>query len=150
MNELKNVIFIYHGYYSATKKGGNSAIYNMDEPSEVAQSCPTLCNPMDCSLTGSSIHGIFQARILEWFAISFSRMNLEAIVLSQINRSQKVNATWFRFHVESKVVKVTEAESRRVIVRGWEEGEMGVLQRVQSFRYRKWIGLEIQCTAWWE
>ena len=41
--------------------------------SEVAQSCPTLCNPMDCSLPGSSIHGIFQARILEWVAISFSR-----------------------------------------------------------------------------
>ena len=41
--------------------------------SEVAQSCLPLCNPMDCSLPGSSIHGIFQARILEWFAISFSR-----------------------------------------------------------------------------
>ena len=40
---------------------------------EVAQSCPTLCNPMDCSLPGSSVHGIFQARILEWVAISFSR-----------------------------------------------------------------------------
>ena len=39
----------------------------------VAQSCLTLCDPMDCSLTGSSIHGIFQARILEWVAISFSR-----------------------------------------------------------------------------
>ena len=35
-----------------------------------AQSCLTLCNPMDCSLPGSSIHGIFQARILEWVAIS--------------------------------------------------------------------------------
>ena len=41
--------------------------------SEVAQLCPTLCDPMDCSLAGSSIHGIFQARILEWVAISFSR-----------------------------------------------------------------------------
>ena len=40
--------------------------------SEVAQSCPTLCDPMDCSLPGSSIHGIFQARVLEWVAISFS------------------------------------------------------------------------------
>ena len=40
--------------------------------SEVAQLCPTLCNPMDCSLPGSSIHGIFQARVLEWIAISFS------------------------------------------------------------------------------
>ena len=41
--------------------------------SEVAQSCPTLFNGMDCSLTGFSVHGIFQARILEWVAISFSR-----------------------------------------------------------------------------
>ena len=41
--------------------------------SEVAQLCPTLCDPMDCSPPGSSIHGIFQARVLEWVAISFSR-----------------------------------------------------------------------------
>ena len=41
--------------------------------SEVAQLCPTLCNPMDCSPPGSSIHGIFQARVLEWAAIPFSR-----------------------------------------------------------------------------
>ena len=41
--------------------------------SEVAQSCPTLSDPMDCSLPGSSIHGIFQARVLEWGAIAFSR-----------------------------------------------------------------------------
>ena len=40
--------------------------------SEVAQSCPTLSDPMDCSLSGSSIHGIFQARVLEWGAIDFS------------------------------------------------------------------------------
>ena len=39
----------------------------------IAQLCPTLCNPMDCSLPGSSVHGIFQARILEWVAIPFSR-----------------------------------------------------------------------------
>ena len=39
----------------------------------VAQSCPNLCNPMDCSLSGSSLHGIFQARMLEWVAIPFSR-----------------------------------------------------------------------------
>ena len=40
--------------------------------SEVAQSCPTLSNPMDCSLPGSPVHGIFQARVLEWGAIAFS------------------------------------------------------------------------------
>ena len=39
----------------------------------VAQLCLTLCNPMDCRLPGSSIHGIFQARVLEWGAMSFSR-----------------------------------------------------------------------------
>ena len=41
--------------------------------SEVTQSCPTLCDPMDSSLPGSSIHGIFQARVPEWVAVSFSR-----------------------------------------------------------------------------
>ena len=40
---------------------------------EVAQLCPTLCDPVDCSLPGFSIHEIFQARILEWVTISFSR-----------------------------------------------------------------------------
>ena len=39
---------------------------------EVAQSCPTLGDPMDCSLPGSSTHGLFQARVLEWGAIAFS------------------------------------------------------------------------------
>ena len=40
--------------------------------SEVSESCPTLSDPMDCSLPGSSIRGIFQARVLEWGAIAFS------------------------------------------------------------------------------
>ena len=44
--------------------------------SEVAQSYPTLSNPMDCSPPGSSVHGIFQARVLEWGAIAFSGMGL--------------------------------------------------------------------------
>ena len=42
--------------------------------SEVAQSCPTVSDPMDCSLPGSSVHGSFQARVLEWGAIAFSNM----------------------------------------------------------------------------
>ena len=49
-----------------------SAIESESE-SEVAQSCLTLCDPMDGSLPGSAVHGILQARILEWAAISFSR-----------------------------------------------------------------------------
>ena len=41
--------------------------------SEVAESCPTLSDPMDCSLPGSSVHRLFQARVLEWVAIAFSK-----------------------------------------------------------------------------
>ena len=49
-----------------------SMLYSENE-SEVAQSSLTLCDPKDCSLSCSSIHGIFQARVLEWIAISSSR-----------------------------------------------------------------------------
>ena len=48
--------------------------------SEVAQSCPTLCNPMNCSLPGSSVHGIFQGRRLQWVAISFSNYRTIALI----------------------------------------------------------------------
>ena len=48
---------------------------------EDAQSCLTLSNPMDCSLPGSSIHGIFQARVLEWGAIAFSLGQLQFVCL---------------------------------------------------------------------
>ena len=57
--------------------------------SEVTQLCLTLSNPMDCSLPGSSVHGIFQARVLEWVAIVFS--NLDSILKSRdITLSAKV------------------------------------------------------------
>ena len=46
-----------------------------ESKSEVAQLCPTLCDPMDCSQPGSSIHGLFQARVLEWVVISFSNLS---------------------------------------------------------------------------
>ena len=49
--------------------------------SEVAQSCPTLSDPMDCSLPGSSIHGISQATVLEWGAIAFLEILLLPIII---------------------------------------------------------------------
>ena len=52
-----------------------TAIQYIESESEVTQPCPTLCNPMDCSLPGFSFHGIFQARVLEWVAISYSRIS---------------------------------------------------------------------------
>ena len=49
-----------------------SPMHERKSESEVAQLCPTLRDPMDCSPPGSSVHGIFQARVLEWVAIAFS------------------------------------------------------------------------------
>ena len=76
---VKIVCFILYIFYHNKKK----TILNRQlvprlggflfSESEIAQLCLTLCNPMDYSLPGSSIHGIFQTRILEWVAISFSR-----------------------------------------------------------------------------
>ena len=64
--------------------------------SEVIQSCPTLSDPMDCSLPGSSVHGIFQARVLEWVAIAFS----DVCVYLNVN---------LRFHISSKIFIVSPA-----------------------------------------
>ena len=50
--------------------------------SEVAQSCPTLSDPMDCSPPGSCVHGIVQARVLEWGAIAFSKVSTRAVFSS--------------------------------------------------------------------
>ena len=63
--------------------------------SEVTQSCPTLSDPMDCSLPGSSIHGILQARVLEWGAIAFSNLRTELVPnmnsVVRKNTSEEVN-----------------------------------------------------------
>ena len=56
--------------------------------SEVAQSCPTLSDPMDCSPPGSSIHGIFQARVLEWGAIAFSGLGEQVLKKSHPSFNQ--------------------------------------------------------------
>ena len=63
--------------------------------SEVAQSCPTLRDPMDCSLSGSSVHGIFQARLLEWGAIAFSA----CYAYGQLN---PVSSSWSLVRAELK------------------------------------------------
>ena len=55
--------------------------------SEVAQSCSTLCDPMDCSLPGSSVYEIFQARVLEWVAISFSRGSFQPRDRTQVSHN---------------------------------------------------------------
>ena len=66
--------------------------------SEVAQLCPTLSDPMDCSLPGPSIHGIFQARVLEWGAIAFS----EIICYQTNNESLKKSVREWTKYLERK------------------------------------------------
>ena len=62
--------------------------------SEVAQSCPTLSDPMDCGLPGSSTHGIFQARVLEWGAIAFSALGLQGDPTSPFYRRSARGVRW--------------------------------------------------------
>ena len=64
-----------HQHFLATAKTQKrpSCLSKLQVKSEVTQSCLTLCDPMDCSLPGLSVPGIFQARVLEWVAVSFSR-----------------------------------------------------------------------------
>ena len=63
-----------------------SSLFLLMRESEVTQSCPTLCDPMDYSLPGFSVHGIFQARVLEWVAIAFSRGSSQPRDQTQVSR----------------------------------------------------------------
>ena len=66
--------YSYHGLSITAKNIVMQApIAQLKSESEVSQSCLTLCDPIDSSLPGSSLHGILQAKVLEWVAISFSR-----------------------------------------------------------------------------
>ena len=65
--------FYFFFFLTTEPPGKPFYIFTSVQFSSVTQSCPTLCDPMNCSLPGCSVHGILQARMLEWVAISFSR-----------------------------------------------------------------------------
>ena len=65
-----------------------SPVHESETEREVAQSCLTLRDPMDCSLPGSSAPGIFQARVLEWVAIAFSKWTPGTVILSWVLQGQ--------------------------------------------------------------
>ena len=69
--------------------------------SEVVQSCPTLRDPMDCNLPGSSIHGIFQARVLEWVTIAFSGYADDSTLMAE---SEELKSLLMKVKVESEKV----------------------------------------------
>ena len=73
-NKIRATKGTFHAMMGTTDRNGMD-LTESESDSEVTQSCPTLCNPMDYNLSGFSVHGIFQARVLEWVAISFSRVS---------------------------------------------------------------------------
>src|SRR5574337_1085927 len=68
--------------------------------SEVAQSCPTLSNPMDCSPPGSSFHGIFQARVLEWVPLPSPRHSVCKILRKRNNKKKWTKSPKYRDYLE--------------------------------------------------
>ena len=109
----------------------------------VTQLCPTLSNPMDCSPPGSSVHGIFQARILEWGAISFSRdchflfygvnpgiepgspvLQADSLPSEPPGKGATGRNSITLFNLVLSVYTHIPASSRKVITRGWTLTEM--------------------------
>ena len=98
---------------------------------EVAQSCPTFHNPMDCSPPGSSAHGIFQARVMEWGAITFSS-EIKIVVLKIMDsQPQELEGTWKLNCINPlwlKVRKVSQPPKQRGLRGGnsWSEAGPGL------------------------
>ena len=103
--------------------------------SEVAQSCPTLSDPMDCSLPGSSVHGIFQARVLEWVAIAFSRRHKRRRFDPWVKK-----IPWSRKWQPTPVLLPGKSQGRRSLVgcRPWGRKDSDMTERLHfhfSFSY---------------
>ena len=123
----------------------------------VAQSCPTLCNPMNCSLPSSSVHGIFQARILEWGAISFSRGSSRPRDRTHIfcigRRSlyhwanREAHLCWYLAEFENKDIdqKMKHASARGT-ASAW--GKLPALYTVPFFRKPQYTRIYPQMLFW--
>ena len=85
--------------------------HQKESQSQVVQLCPTLCDPMDYSLPGSSVHGIFQARVLEWIAISFS-IRRRVLCLKKKKKKKLLCFWWLNEHMELVTTK-TETPLRK-------------------------------------
>ena len=81
---------------------------------EVAQSCPTLHDPMDCSLPGSFIHGIFQARVQEWVAVAFSSVQFSSVTQLCPTLCKPMNLSTPGLPVPHQLPKFTQTHVHRV------------------------------------
>ena len=110
-----------------------------ESESEVAQSCPTLSDPMDCSPPASSIHGIFQARVLEWGAIAFSAI--------QVHRGAKHSSILFEGSTRVwPIYKDKKRSERQKIPDIIYSGQMGSCQDAS----RGPMGVSEDCLLNWE
>ena len=100
--------------------------------SEVAQLCPTLIDPIDCSLPGSSVHGIFQARVLEWGAIAFSMTNLDNVLKSRDITLPTSQSVVFVCQVKAMVFPVVLYRYESWTIRKAEH------QRTEAFKLWSW------------
>ena len=82
----------------------------IESESEIAQLCPTLSDPMDCSLPGSSIHGILQARVLEWGAIAFSNLIATKVQSQQAGRNH--SSPWGHCYRATLLISVFSASTK--------------------------------------
>ena len=102
--------------------------------SEVAQLCPTLCDPMDCSLPGSSVHGIFQARVLEWVAIEEYIMRHAGLEESQAGiKIAGRNINNFRYADDTTLMAESEEELKSLLIKVKVESEkVGLKLNIQK------------------
>ena len=97
--------------------------------SEVGQSCPTLSDPMDCSLPGSSVHGIFQARVLEWGAIAFS----ESLKWQKVKDKEKtLKIARGKKKTKNRHIKANTHKAINKFLCKKIAGQIGVAQYIQS------------------
>jgi len=122
--------------------------------SEVAQSCPILCNPMDYSLKASSVHGIFQARILEWVAISFSRRSSrpgdQTWVSKVIHGIDVYNSKYMKQSKCPTKVCIDKAMLFPVVTYGWESCSV---KKVECWRldiFQLWCWRRLLRVPWTE
>ena len=119
--------------------------------SEVAQSCPTPSDPMDCSLPGSSAHGILQARLLEWGAIAFSiyaqymMWNARLDEAQAGNKIAKRNINNLRYADDNTLMAESEEELKRLLMKVKEESEkVGLKLNIQKTK----IKASSRITSW--
>ena len=110
--------------------------------SEVAQSCPTLCDPMVCILPGSSVHRFFQARILEWVAISFSRGSSQPRGWTRVSSIAGRCFTLYNVSYTHAVIVVQSLSHVQLFVPPWTSACQTLLLSTLSWNLLKFISIE--------